>query len=78
MLLLTRRIGEAVMIGTGSNMSTVRILGVKGNQVKIGIDAPKETPVNRQEVHERIQRGVPFAKSTSPTEVTSGAESEAT
>ena len=53
MLILTRRTGETVMIG---NEVTVTILGVKGNQVRIGIDAPKNVAVHREEIYEQIKR----------------------
>lgn len=53
MLILTRRVGETVMIG---NDVTVTVLGVKGNQVRVGINAPKKVAVHREEIYERIKR----------------------
>ncbi|MGC4029957.1 MAG: carbon storage regulator CsrA [Steroidobacteraceae bacterium] len=52
MLILTRRVGEAVMIG---DEVTVTILGVKGNQVRLGINAPKTVAVHREEIFDRIR-----------------------
>ena len=53
MLILTRRVGETLMIG---NDITVTVLGVKGNQVRVGVNAPKEVAVHREEIYERIKR----------------------
>ena len=53
MLILTRRIGETIIIGDDVNIT---ILGVAGNQVRIGINAPKDTPVHREEIYNKIQR----------------------
>ncbi|MBA4151948.1 MAG: carbon storage regulator [Acinetobacter sp.] len=57
MLILTRRVGETLMVG---DEVTVTVLGVKGNQVRIGVNAPKDVAVHREEIYQRIQneRGV--------------------
>ena len=60
MLILTRKIGETVMIG---EEVTVTVLGVKGNQVRLGINAPKNVTVHREEIFVRI-REANFLKST--------------
>ncbi|HTD74180.1 MAG TPA: carbon storage regulator CsrA [Steroidobacteraceae bacterium] len=52
MLILTRRVGETLMIG---NDITVTVLGVKANQIRLGIEAPKDVPVHREEVYARVQ-----------------------
>ena len=53
MLILTRRVGETLMIG---DEVSVTVLGVKGNQVRIGINAPKDVSVHREEIYQRIKR----------------------
>ncbi len=53
MLILTRRVGETLMIG---DEVTVTVLGVKGNQVRIGVNAPRDVAVHREEIFERIKR----------------------
>ena len=53
MLILTRRVGETLMIG---DQVTVTVLGVKGNQVRIGINAPKDLGVHCEEIYQRIRR----------------------
>jgi carbon storage regulator len=53
-LILTRKVGESVLIGDGIKVS---VLAVKGNQVRVGIDAPKDVSVHREEVRERLEEG---------------------
>jgi len=53
MLILTRRVGETLMIG---DEVTVTVLGVKGNQVRIGVNAPRDVSVHREEIYERIKK----------------------
>ncbi len=52
MLILTRRVGESLMIGDEVN---VTVLGIRGNQVRIGVNAPKDVAVHREEIYDRIQ-----------------------
>lgn len=52
MLILTRRVGETLMVGDDV---TVTVLGVKGNQVRIGVNAPKDVAVHREEIYQRVQ-----------------------
>jgi len=52
MLILTRRIGETVIIGDDVNIT---VLGVKGNQVRLGVNAPRDVSVHREEIYQRIQ-----------------------
>ena len=59
MLILTRRVGERVVIG--GNI-TVEILGVKGNQARLGINAPRDVSVHREEIEDRIKREGPEKK----------------
>ena len=63
MLILTRRVGEVVMIG---NDVTVTVLGVKGNQVRIGVNAPRDVAVHREEIFERIKREEQDGESSHP------------
>jgi len=62
MLILTRRVGETIVIGDDV---VVTVLGIKGNQVRIGINAPKDVSVHREEIYQRIQQ----EKNTSPIDV---------
>jgi carbon storage regulator len=63
MLILTRRVGETVMIGDDV---TITVLGVKGNQVRVGINAPKNVAVHREEIYERIKREQQPGRDESP------------
>jgi carbon storage regulator len=53
MLILTRRVGETLVVG---DEITVTVLGVKGNQVRLGVNAPKDVAVHREEIYQRIQK----------------------
>lgn len=64
MLILTRRVGETVMIGDDVKIT---VLGVKGNQVRIGIEAPRQVAVHREEIYERIKRELHIAARGSET-----------
>ena len=68
MLILTRRISESVMINDDVKIT---VLGVKGNQVRLGIDAPKEVSVHRQEIYERIQQEAQAGGNTADDESSS-------
>lgn len=65
MLILTRRVGEALMVGHEVKLT---VLGVKGNQVRIGVNAPKHIAVHREEIYDRIQREQAQGQPQSPSE----------
>jgi carbon storage regulator len=65
MLILTRRVGETLMIG---DEVTVTVLGVKGNQVRIGVNAPKDVSVHREEIYDRIKKEQNYSASSFQTE----------
>lgn len=66
MLILTRRVGEALMIGDNV---TVTVLGIKGNQVRVGVLAPKDVGVHREEIYERIRHEKEAEGANGPTAV---------
>jgi carbon storage regulator len=65
MLILTRRVGETLMIG---DAITITVLGVKGNQVRIGITAPKDVAVHREEIFQKLGKGEGDAAKNSPSD----------
>jgi len=65
MLILTRRVGETLVIGDDVN---VTVLGVRGNQVRLGVNAPKEVAVHREEIYQRIQKENDSGNSSSDDE----------
>lgn len=76
MLVLTRRVGESLMINEGGQLITVTCLGVKGNQVRLGISAPKDVAVHREEIYQRIAKGSPRPGATASTVSTNNNKSE--
>lgn len=63
MLILTRRVGETLMIG---DEVTVTVLGVKGNQIRLGVNAPREVAVHREEIYDKIKREQEGSDANSP------------
>ena len=64
MLILTRRVGETIVIGDDV---IITVLGIKGNQVRIGINAPKDVSVHREEIYQRIQQEKNTTQAAAPT-----------
>jgi carbon storage regulator len=71
MLILTRRIGESIIIGDDI---TITVLGIKSNQIRIGINAPKDVSVHREEIYKRIKEGLD--QNFESTEIQSEGESD--
>ena len=69
MLILTRRVQEALMIGDNV---TVTVLSIKGNQVRLGIDAPRDVEVHREEIYHRVKAGLPITPKPASTDEDAG------
>ncbi len=74
MLILTRRVGETLKVGSDVD---VTVLGVKGNQIRIGIKAPKNVAVHREEIFDRIQREAELAARSDQSKGASSTDAEA-
>ena len=70
MLILTRRVGESVIIGDNI---TLTVLGVRGHQVRLGVDAPKDVSVHREEIYQRIQKE---KQEHDPSDIDTGMDTE--
>lgn len=64
MLVLSRKKNESIVIGEGENAVTIVIVEIRGDKVRLGVEAPKETPVHRREVYEAIRRNEEAARKT--------------
>ncbi len=73
MLILTRRVGETLMIG---DEVTVTVLGAKGNQVRLGINAPRDVAVHREEIYQRIQQEKAGGEEAVPADAGTSSESQ--
>jgi carbon storage regulator len=73
MLILTRRVGESIIVGDNV---TITVLGIKGNQIRLGVNAPKEVSVHREEIYQRIKQEQKVVGSGSEAESKSKSESE--
>ena len=69
MLILTRRVGETLVIG---DAVTVTVLGVKGGQVRIGVEAPRDVAVHREEIYQRIRAETPAPLAAGATQAAGG------
>ena len=76
MLILTRRVGETIVIGDQDKNIEVTVLGVKGNQVRLGVQAPKDVAVHREEIYNRIQKEKQAQNSDETNEASETLENE--
>ena len=65
MLILTRRVGESIIVGDNV---TITVLGIKGNQIRLGVNAPKEVSVHREEIYQRIKQEKKVVEESDSTE----------